>query len=316
MRPEQEKVKNLLTDTVTLLCKNGLTYQDELRVEALIAITLDTDDVFIVHINEKFDSNGEKKTLATRSKETDRPEHESLKIGYDRVKEITYDDPASSTEERAADAEDQGDDRNDLQADALPEEASHFHASSSQNQISDTQPSQGEDSDPGDANIVIKIEDDEEEPDGYISALQSPNAVAQRATMVAGQRRVPTKRHHSQSHDTEIMQQSYSHIDSSMRVTEDGSYWNPSHTSTGEPLVKRQSLNSSLDYYAMGPDQGEMPHVPFSHDTGDGQVLPLGGSRAGCSSWPMGAGLQRTNQQADMVSLLPHFFFVYISVWF
>ena len=54
MKPDQERVRNLLTDTVTLLCKNGLQYQTELRVQGVLGITLDNSDVFIVHINEKF----------------------------------------------------------------------------------------------------------------------------------------------------------------------------------------------------------------------------------------------------------------------
>ena len=54
MLPDQERVRSLLTDTVTLLCKNGLQYQTELRVQGVLGITLDNNDVFIVHINEKF----------------------------------------------------------------------------------------------------------------------------------------------------------------------------------------------------------------------------------------------------------------------
>ena len=57
MRPDQERVRNLLTDTVTLLCKNGLQYQTELRVQGVLGITLDNNDVFIVHINEKLGCN-------------------------------------------------------------------------------------------------------------------------------------------------------------------------------------------------------------------------------------------------------------------
>ena len=54
MKADQERVRNLLTDTVTLLCKNGLQYQTELRVQGVLGITIDNNDVFIVHINEKF----------------------------------------------------------------------------------------------------------------------------------------------------------------------------------------------------------------------------------------------------------------------
>jgi len=57
MRPEQERVKNLLLDTVTLLCRNGLTYRCELKIQGLLGITLDDEEVFVVHINEKISDN-------------------------------------------------------------------------------------------------------------------------------------------------------------------------------------------------------------------------------------------------------------------
>ena len=53
MKADQERIRTLLTDTVTLLCRNGLHYIKELKVEGLIGITLDGGEVFIVHINEK-----------------------------------------------------------------------------------------------------------------------------------------------------------------------------------------------------------------------------------------------------------------------
>lgn len=52
MKPDQERVRSLLTDTVTLLCKNGLHFMKQLKVEGLIGVTLDDDEVFIVHLNE------------------------------------------------------------------------------------------------------------------------------------------------------------------------------------------------------------------------------------------------------------------------
>lgn len=57
MRPDQERVRTLLCDTVKLLCKNGLSYDKELKVQGLLGITLDENEVFIVHINEKLDSS-------------------------------------------------------------------------------------------------------------------------------------------------------------------------------------------------------------------------------------------------------------------
>jgi len=56
MKPEQERVRNLLCDTVTLLCRNGLSFRDEIRVEGVIGITLDSNEVFLVHINECYDN--------------------------------------------------------------------------------------------------------------------------------------------------------------------------------------------------------------------------------------------------------------------
>lgn len=52
MTPDREKLKTLLTETITLLCKNGLDFQSEFSIEALIGITLDQNDVFLVSIKE------------------------------------------------------------------------------------------------------------------------------------------------------------------------------------------------------------------------------------------------------------------------
>ena len=54
MKPEHQRVRTLLTDTVSLLCKSGLAYNRELKVQGLLGITVDDEEVFIVHINEKY----------------------------------------------------------------------------------------------------------------------------------------------------------------------------------------------------------------------------------------------------------------------
>ena len=51
--PDQQRIKTLLTDTITLLCKNGLNYNSEFCVDALIGITVDQNQVFLVNIREK-----------------------------------------------------------------------------------------------------------------------------------------------------------------------------------------------------------------------------------------------------------------------
>ena len=51
-KEERERIKVLLKDTITILIKNGLEYKHSLSLEALIGVTLDEDDVFLVSINE------------------------------------------------------------------------------------------------------------------------------------------------------------------------------------------------------------------------------------------------------------------------
>lgn len=50
MRADRERVSKLLTDTVTLLCKNGLIYSRDIKVQGLLGITLDGTDVFLVQV--------------------------------------------------------------------------------------------------------------------------------------------------------------------------------------------------------------------------------------------------------------------------
>jgi len=56
MREEQEKLRKLLHDTVSMLCRNSLQYQHALRIEGVIGITVDDDDAFLVHINHTIGS--------------------------------------------------------------------------------------------------------------------------------------------------------------------------------------------------------------------------------------------------------------------
>ena len=52
LHAEQERVRLLLKEAIPLLCKNGLTYNKEFCIEALVGITLDQNDVFLVSIKE------------------------------------------------------------------------------------------------------------------------------------------------------------------------------------------------------------------------------------------------------------------------
>jgi hypothetical protein len=49
---DQQRVKDLLTETITLLCKNGLNFKSQFTIEGLIGITIDQNDVFLISLHE------------------------------------------------------------------------------------------------------------------------------------------------------------------------------------------------------------------------------------------------------------------------
>ena len=52
LREDQVKLTEMLKETVTLLCKNGLQFQQGFTVDALIGITTDDRETFLVMLNE------------------------------------------------------------------------------------------------------------------------------------------------------------------------------------------------------------------------------------------------------------------------
>lgn len=100
---DQERLKNLLIETITLLCKNGLDFQSEFSVDALIGITLDQKDVFLVTIKETVKSvvnNEMGKEQFSHADTSDADFHENnhhqkslnCQIGFDIVSAATNDD--------------------------------------------------------------------------------------------------------------------------------------------------------------------------------------------------------------------------------
>ena len=47
----------VLKNTIVLLCQNGLRFQSQFNVEALLAITVDQSDVLLVSIKETVHAN-------------------------------------------------------------------------------------------------------------------------------------------------------------------------------------------------------------------------------------------------------------------
>lgn len=52
MKPDQERVKHLISDTVALLCKNGLQFNKGVRIQGLLGVTVDENEVFLIPVNE------------------------------------------------------------------------------------------------------------------------------------------------------------------------------------------------------------------------------------------------------------------------
>lgn len=52
LKADQQRVRALLTETVALLCRNGLNFKSELCIEGLIGVTLDREEIFLVNIKE------------------------------------------------------------------------------------------------------------------------------------------------------------------------------------------------------------------------------------------------------------------------
>ena len=65
VKEDQERVRLLLSDTITLLCRNGLSYKSEFQISALIGITLDKEDVVLVEIRDTIKNSNEEETVET-----------------------------------------------------------------------------------------------------------------------------------------------------------------------------------------------------------------------------------------------------------
>lgn len=57
MKPEQEHICSMVTDTILLLCKNGLSFGKGLKIQGLLGITVDDSEVFLIQICESFQAN-------------------------------------------------------------------------------------------------------------------------------------------------------------------------------------------------------------------------------------------------------------------
>ncbi len=78
---DQAKLRSLLTEAVTLICQSGLRYENALKIEGLLGVTLDDTDLFIVNINERVKSDAVRSShlKITGVTQTRKHEHEHAK---------------------------------------------------------------------------------------------------------------------------------------------------------------------------------------------------------------------------------------------
>ncbi|ELU08266.1 hypothetical protein CAPTEDRAFT_189171 [Capitella teleta] len=53
MKADQERLVTVLKDTISLLCKNSLSYDHQVVVQGLVCVTIDKQDVVVVQINDQ-----------------------------------------------------------------------------------------------------------------------------------------------------------------------------------------------------------------------------------------------------------------------
>ena len=106
---EQERLKKLVHDTVSMLCRNSVAYERALRIEGLIGITVDDNDVFLIHINDTIGESRDAVSHDTGYCQNVKSEHGYTEdIGESRPKSMmmmrTYQMPYTHTSSTAAGA--------------------------------------------------------------------------------------------------------------------------------------------------------------------------------------------------------------------
>ena len=52
MKPDEQRMRDVLVDTIRLLCRTGVEYSQRLRVQGLLGITVDDEHVFLIHVDD------------------------------------------------------------------------------------------------------------------------------------------------------------------------------------------------------------------------------------------------------------------------
>jgi len=57
MKPDEQRIRDVLVDTIRLLCRTGVEYTRRLRVQGLLGITVDDEHVFLIHVDDYISQN-------------------------------------------------------------------------------------------------------------------------------------------------------------------------------------------------------------------------------------------------------------------
>jgi len=52
MKTDEQRMRDVLVDTIRLLCRTGIDYSRRLRVQGLLGITVDDEHVFLIHVDD------------------------------------------------------------------------------------------------------------------------------------------------------------------------------------------------------------------------------------------------------------------------
>ena len=101
---DRERVKDRLREAISLLCKSGLRFQEELSIEGLIGITMDRDDVFLVSIKEIIncgDDRSEESSTPKNNLPITKEEEQTLPVNHTNNFEVYADEPEEISAEEA-----------------------------------------------------------------------------------------------------------------------------------------------------------------------------------------------------------------------
>ena len=295
MKADQERVKNLLIDTVTLLCKNSLTYEDELCVEGLLGVKVDQKDVFFVHISETFPS--------------------ALSVQKAQERQRQQEQAAAEAAAEAASPGTPGSSSGGHKRPHSRTDSPAHHRDSPHSRLGGSS---------GKVNIKTESADSEddccitEDPSQPPPVLRTPSSVgAHPAQRIAGQRRAAPSPRSPAAHSSDSPYSTDHHHQQTFQQSNSGGYSQEeypefSHVGKsegdggggdGEPPRKRERADMSEDgddsysgsqwpnlagVQGIGDFAGQVAQQAFQ-DSGDSQMSGGGEmSQPGCSSWPTG----------------------------